>query len=203
MTDKPFAQVPDGRRAIEPVLWTDAEPERLARDRSEVAEFAPGLEYQAPNLHDEQGFPQGGWYGELPKWPFGRTQPEGLNELVNGAGLRVAVHYAAAHPMVPPTVYPVDPKPLLWEQTQTAWHVAPGGSLCLLQSDGAWQPEASITELLAKAAGWHIEYALMKVGVIERMTISGIASDPSIDHLIAEAVRSLAAASDPQRVVES
>lgn len=84
----------------------------------------------------------------------------------------------------------LDPEPSWSEQTQTAWHVAPGGSLCLLQSVGAWQPESSVTELLAKAAGWRVEYALMKAGVITQMSLTGIVSDPAFDHKIAEAVHS-------------
>ena len=103
-------------------------------------------------------------------------------------GLLFVLEYSAAHPMLPPTIYLVRPEPEIEEQTQATWHVAPGGSLCLLQSEGAWQPEASITELMLKAAGWHIEYALMKAGVIDRMTVNGIVSDPSSDHLIAAAV---------------
>jgi hypothetical protein len=95
--------------------------------------------------------------------------------------------YSAAHPMVPPQVHPVDPEPALDERTQHRWHVAPGGALCLLQTYGAWTPESSIVELLLKAAGWRVEYALMKSGVVDAMTVNGIVSDPSRDHLVAQA----------------
>ncbi|MDF9277737.1 hypothetical protein P4U43_08040 [Arthrobacter sp. EH-1B-1] len=175
--------------ALSPVLWTEREPVRLARDQDEVRAFAPLLEYKSPA--DEDGLPHGGWVGELPRWPFERPQPEALEGLLGAQGLRVLVAYSAAHPMVPPTIYSIDPEPSVWEQTQSAWHVAPGGSLCLLQSDGGWQPEASITELLAKASGWRIEYALMKAGVIDRMSVNGIVSDPSYDHLIEDAVQQI------------
>lgn len=176
---------PESMQINEPILWLDSEPARLERDQREVADFAPLLEYIQP---DPDSAPHGGWFGELPRWPFDRPRPENLNELLGETELRVLVVYSAAHPMVQPTIYPAEPEPTLWEQTQAAWHVAPGGSLCLLQSDGGWRPEASITELLAKASGWRIEYALMKSGVIDKMSINGIVSDPSCDHLILEAV---------------
>ncbi len=183
-----------GAMALNPVLWTEREPVRLARDRNEVQAFAPLLEYQSPSA---DGLPHGGWIGVLPRWPFDRPQPESLNELLGDKELRVLVICSAAHPMVPPTIYSVDPKPSIWEQTQSAWHVAPGGSLCLLQSDGGWQPEASLTELLAKASGWRIEYALMKAGVINEMSVSGIVSDPSNDHLIDRAIQRTDPTTDP------
>ncbi|WP_067514228.1 hypothetical protein [Nocardia puris] len=44
-----------------------------------------------------------------------------------------------------------------------------------------------MTELLAKAAGWRIEYAMMKAGVIEQMSVNGIVSDSLQDHLVAHA----------------
>ena len=170
-----------------PVLWLEAEPQRLARDQADVATFAPMLRYQPPSTDGEHVVPHGGWAGELPRWPFDRQAPEGLDALLGDGGLQIAVTYLAAYPMVPPVIYPVNPEPTFEERTQTAWHVAPGGSLCLLRSIGAWRPEAAITELLAKAAGWRIEYALMKAAVVEQMTINGIVSDPSRDYLIAVA----------------
>lgn len=176
----------DSRTRV-PVLWTECEPTRLLRDKREVGEWAPQLEYQVPAADGVSGLRHGGWIGELPRWPFERPQPELLDELLGNAELRILVAYSAAYPMVPPTIYSLDPEPTMWERTQAAWHVAPGGSLCLLQSDGWWQPEASITELLLKASAWRIEYAMMKAGVIERMSINGIVTDSSNDHLIARA----------------
>lgn len=180
------------RRPVEPapILWMDAEPSRLPRDRGEIAAFAPDLQYVGPESQSGAAFPHGGWMGELPRWPFDREEPAALVDLIGEHGLTVAMLYPSAYPMVPPALYPGDPEPSLLEQTQAAWHVAPGGSLCLLQNVGAWQPESSVTELLAKAAGWRVEYALMKAGVIAQMSTNGIVSDPSSDHLIARAVRS-------------
>lgn len=172
-----------------PIFWPDAEPARLQRDLSEVAGFAPLLDYHAPDPSNEGNFIHGGWFGELPRWPFDRPAPDGLQELIGEKGLSVAVMYSAAHPMVPPTIFPVSIQPTFQEETQSAWHVAPGGSLCLLQSEGGWQPEASITELLAKATGWRVEYALMKLGMIQSMSVRGIVSDSSFDHLVTASVR--------------
>lgn len=177
-----------GDRRPPPIPWTHAEPDRLRRDRAEIGAFAPLLAYRGPEATDGVAESHGGWVGELPRWPFDRARPDRLDELIGEHGLKVVVMYSPAYPMVPPVIYPVDPEPLLDEQTQTAWHVAPGGSLCLLQSLGAWRPEASITELLAKAAGWRVEYALTKGGVIDAMSTNGIVSDDSWDHLIARAV---------------
>ncbi len=163
-----------------PVIWSDAEPTRLARDLAEVSQFAPALAFDPAGNRSEHGC----WVGELPRWPFDRPEPAGLNALIGNGGLKIVLLYSAAHPMVPPAIYPVEPEPTVLERTQSAWHVAPSGSLCLLQSDGEWKPETSVTELLLKACGWRIEHALMKAGRVEQMSVNGIVSDPSLDPLI-------------------
>lgn len=180
--------------ALTPVFWSEADPGRLARDTADLAAFAPGLTYMAPSVGDEEAPAQhGGWHGTLPLWPFPRPEPDGIQALTNGDGLDCVVLYSAVHPVIPPTIIAVNPEPLIPERTQHRWHVAPGGSLCLLQTIGDWTPESSITELLEKAAGWRIEYALMKRGAIDKMTTNGIASDPSLDHLIDEVSNSTGA----------
>lgn len=63
----------------------------------------------------------------------------------------------------------------------------PGDCLCLLQADAAWSGRDSIVDLLLKAAGWRIEYALMRAGLVRAMTVHGIADDDSLDHLGATA----------------
>jgi hypothetical protein len=164
--------------------WMDWDPARLGRDTTEVRQFAPDLEWV---LTDEDGlFPYGGWSGALPLWPFDRAQPEGLVELVQ-MPLQVLVIYSSAHPVVSPTIYPIDPEPQISEISDTIWHVAPGQSLCLFQSEGYWVPEASVRELLLKACGWRIEYALMHAGIVDRMSERGIVTDASFDHLITRA----------------
>jgi hypothetical protein len=112
----------------------------------------------------------------------------------------VVVVYSAAHPMVAPTIYPTEPEPEIVEWTQHRWHVLGDGGLCLLQSVAAWDPAASLTDLLDKAAAWRVEYALLKAGVREHMSLGGIADDDSLDHLVAEAAQRQA---DGIRVLEA
>ncbi|MFW0797784.1 hypothetical protein AAFP30_28550 [Gordonia sp. CPCC 205515] len=83
-------------------------------------------------------------------------------------------------------IRPIDPQPELREWTAHAWHVNGDGTLCLLRSTSLWDPQASVTELLLKAAGWRVEYALMKTGLIETMSTTGIISDDSLDHLVTD-----------------
>lgn len=173
-------------RSLAPLSWPDAEPEILKRDLVDISTFAPDLAYQPPEMVRGQVVHHGRWVGRLPVWPFDRPRPERLEEFVP-EGASVVMSYSAAHPVVPPRITVIDPQPELEERTQHRWHVAPGGSLCLLQTGGDWTPETSLVELLLKAAGWRIEYALMKAGVVESMTTNGIVSDPTRDHLIAEA----------------
>jgi hypothetical protein len=166
-------------------LWTEAEPGIEARDVAAVGAFAPDIAYTPPMVSVDQIF-HGGWKGRLPLWPFDRPEPAGLTELVP-SGVFVRVMYPAAYPMVPPRVYALDPEPSIDERTQQIWHVAPGGSLCLLQTEEDWTPQTTPVDLLLKAAGWRIEYALMKAGVVEVMTTNGIVNDDSRDALIADA----------------
>lgn len=179
----------DARESDTAVLWMEDEPERLERDRREVEHFAPDLTYVEPRT---DGFLHGGWIGRLPLWPFDRPEPEGLRELLGDAGAEVAVVFSAAHPMIAPTVYPIRPEPAIEERTQAIWHVAPDGSLCLLQNQGQWRPEASVTDLLLKAAGWLVEYALMKAEAIDKMTECGIVTDDSLDGLVLPSVQRIA-----------
>jgi hypothetical protein len=190
-----------------PIYWHDAEPGRLKRDLADVTKFAPDLAFTAGPGATPDGVHHGMWSGRLPIWPFDRPEPPGLTDLIDG-GLTCEVYYAAAHPMVPPRVYPIAPEPEVIERSQHTWHVAPDGSLCLMQTLGDWDPATSVVELLEKACGWRIEYALMKAGAIETMTLSGIVSDASLDGLIgrakglASAPHTPATPSDPQAQVE-
>lgn len=173
-------------RSTAPIVWPDAEPDILQRDLVDIAALAPDLVYEAPEMVGGRVVHHGRWTGQLPVWPFARPRPEGLEELVP-EGATIVMSYSAAHPVLPPRITVVNPQPELEERTQHRWHVAPGGSLCLLQTEGDWTPETSPVELLQKAAGWRVEYALMKAGVVESMLTSGIVSDPARDQLITEA----------------
>jgi hypothetical protein len=174
---------PIGERV--PVLWHEVEAERLARDIEEISDFAPGLEFE-PGPGDGSFLHHGRWHGQLPVWPMSRPEPEGLAKVVP-VGLTVEIWYSAAYPMLPPAIYPVAPEPLLIQRSQHDWHVAPDGSLCLLQTLSSWDPRWSIVELLRRASGWRVEYALMNAGLVESMTLCSIVDDASRDHLISEA----------------
>lgn len=161
------------------ISWIVSDHARFQRDRDEIEADWPGLHW----ADGDAGY----WEGTLPLWPFDRDTPEGLDLLTGGVSLETTVMYSEAYPMVAPTIIPLTPLPEVAEWTMHRWHVNGDGSLCLLQSHSAWDPRASITELLLKAAGWRIEYALMKAGVIETMTLNGIVSDSGLDELITEA----------------
>jgi hypothetical protein len=175
---------------LDPFYWTDIDSQRLERDLADVRAFAPDLAFEAPPGDYHGVVHHGLWTGVLPVWPFDRTKPAGLDELVP-TGLRVRVECSAAHPVVPPAVFPLDPLPELAERSQHVWHVAPDGRLCLMQTVGAWRPSDTVSDLLAKACGWRIEYALMKAGRVDAMTIEGIVSDSTRDGLIVEAAAAI------------
>ena len=169
-TDEPAAV------ASAALTWWQCEPRRLARDQAEVRDRFPELTWEADGA--------GGWRGYLPRWPFHRLEPDGLGDLLGDRGLLVQVRYGHAYPMVPPALYPEDPEPGIGERTEHRWHVNGDGSLCLLKSDAAWTGRDSVVDLLLKAAGWRVEYALMRAGRVEAMTERGIVSDDSLDHLM-------------------
>lgn len=162
----------------EPVTWWQCEPRRLARDQAEIRDQFPGLEWQPDGA--------GIWLGRLPRWPFSRSEPPGLLKVVGEEGLQIAVVYGHAYPMVPPEIFPLDPEPDLSTRTDQRWHVMGDGSLCLLQSDATWTGRDSVVELLLKAAGWRVEFELMRRGAVNAMTINGIVEDSQFDHLITE-----------------
>lgn len=161
------------------VPWWDGDPARLARDRAEVSDRFPELHW----VDDDAG----GFDGTLPMWPFQRPAPAGLAALLDGRGLHLELRYRQAYPMVAPWIRPLDPAPAIHEWTMHAWHVNGNGTLCLLQADAMWDPTASIVDLLVNAAGWRIEYALMRAGAIDIMSLHGIVSDDSLDAAISAA----------------
>jgi len=163
---------------LTPVSWWACEPRRLAQDQAEVAADFPELSWRGDDA--------GSWLGRLPRWPFARLEPEGLEELV-GDGMPVVVVYGHAYPMVPPAIYPRDPEPDPRKWTDAAWHVMGDGSLCLIQDDAMWSGRDRLGDLLRKAAGWRVEYALMTAGLIDKMSLVGIVEDDTFDHLVTEA----------------
>jgi hypothetical protein len=164
-----------------PIPWWQAEPQRLARDRQEIEAAFPNLSLTLEG--------EGHWAGDLPMWTFDRPQPPGLVELLGGRGLQVLLVYGSAYPLVTPYIIPTSPRPEPEELTQTRWHVLGNGALCTVQTQADWDPNSSIVTLLHKAVGWHVEYALMRAGVRDEMTMPGIVNDDSLDDLIAVAVQ--------------
>jgi hypothetical protein len=103
-----------------------------------------------------------------------------------------SVVYGHAYPMVAPAIFP---------STGTTAQRAHGPAVARhgrwqsvpAQDDAAWTGRESIVELLLKAAGWRVEFELMRRGVIGAMTINGIVEDSQLDHLVGEV-----AAGDPK-----
>jgi hypothetical protein len=162
----------------EPVTWWQCEPRRFARDQAEIRDRFPDLVWRSEGA--------GGWWGRLPRWPFVRQEPPDLVKVVGEEGLEVAVCYGHAYPMVPPAIFPLDPEPGLDARTDHRWHVMGDGSLCLFQDDATWTGRDSVAELLLKAAGWRVEFELLRRGAIDAMTLNGIVQDSQFDHLFAE-----------------
>lgn len=158
------------------VEWWHHEPGRLDADQQEIRVEFPGLVWSSAE--------NGRWSGHLPAWPFERATPAGLAELLDGRGLEVVVRCGQAYPAALPRVIPVRPEPELLERTQSRWHVNGDGSLCLFRDEAMWTTRVGLRDVLLKACGWHIEYALMKAGCIDAMTTNGIVNDPVLDSLI-------------------
>lgn len=175
-----------GGSVIRPVFWADEDERRLKRDLAEVATLAPDLVFEPPPVEPVGVVAHHGlWRGRLPVWPFERPQPRGLAHLIP-VGLECEVYCSPVHPVLPPAVRPLNPEPKLNERSAHRWHVAPSGTLCLMQSVGSWDPADSVADLLLKACGWRIEYELMKAGAVETMTLRGIVDDPELDTVIAD-----------------
>ncbi|WP_416972219.1 hypothetical protein [Streptomyces sp. 4F14] len=160
-----------------PISWWACEPRRLHRDREEITTRFPGLAWNNEGA--------GSWEGTLPRWPFDRPEPEHLTDWIGDEGLLLRVEYSQAYPMVAPRLVPLHPLPAPYEWTQHRWHVNGDATLCLLRDD-IWTGRESVVDLLLKAAGWRVEYALVKSGVIEQMSANGIVDDPCFDHFLTQ-----------------
>jgi hypothetical protein len=159
--------------------WWQDEPARLAAEQAAMEAAAPGLAW----LADE---PSGGWEGDVPLWPFTRTQPPGLPELLGGRPLEVRITCGHAFPMVEPSVLPLSVDIPFQALGWTTWHMAPDRTLCLMQESAQWDPGGTAADLIPKISGWNIEFWLMSNGLIDAMTARGIAEDSSYDSLLAE-----------------
>lgn len=159
--------------------WWTEEPALLRKEHDAMAVVAPDLTWTGKGA--------GSWEGPVPAWPFERPAPPGLDALLAGRRLRVLVAYGHAFPMTTPVVWAIYPEPSIEQRTEHAWHVNGDGSLCLLEAAAAWTGREAAAELVAKAAGWFIEYLLMCRGLIASMTNVGLAADPSVDAIISRA----------------
>jgi hypothetical protein len=171
----------------EPESWVDAEPGLVDRERREMAEVAPELEWRE-DLTWRQGQRAYGWEGLAPVWAADRPKPHGVDELLAGRRLKLQIIYPEAFPSVPPSLIPEDPDVPVERRTLSSWHVNGDGSLCLLRTAEDWQPTDTAAALVRKASGWLIEYLLMDAGEIERMTEQGIFSDTALDEILARRV---------------
>lgn len=164
----------------DPIRWFEADRDRWQRELAVMEAVAPELTWG----EDLEGTTGGGWTGLCPTWPFARPRPPELDAFLAGRRFRIEVRCSPAHPVVAPAVMPIDPEPDLRVRTAQAWHVMGDGSLCLLQETLDWSGSEPAAELVVKAAGWYLEYLLLEEGVIDRMTLGGIAEDAGLDHLL-------------------
>lgn len=164
-----------------PRSWWEDEPDRMEREIAAMLEAAPGLRWLTA---DEE--PSGGWEGPVPMWPFDRPTPTGVSALVADEPLRVRIACGHAFPMVEPAVRPLNVDVPNAAFGWTTWHVLPNGNLCLLRESVAWDPRVAAAELIPKISGWYLEYQLLRRGLIDAMTESGLAADDSRDRLLAD-----------------
>lgn len=172
----------DANDISQAIAWWKAEPARFEADKLEIGQRFPGLVWR--DRIDGAVRDAGGWRGRLPIWPFERPQPPGLSGL--GLGLLVELVYPQAYPMVPPHIYAIEPAPEPIHLTDHRWHVNGDASLCLLQQANQWSGRDAVSDLLLKAAGWRIEFALMQADLIEAMSENGIVSTDQLDVLIGQ-----------------
>lgn len=165
--------------------WFDAYPKRLDREHAAMSSY-PTLvwdgELTRPEYRDG-----GGWTGTLPEWPFERPRPHGLDSFLAGERLTVAIVCLQAHPAVKPRVYPLDPEPDPRVRTRNSWHLNGDGSLCLTQRAYDWDGSEAAADLVPKAAGWFLEFLLLRRGHVERMTEFGLVIDDSLDPMFTAA----------------
>lgn len=167
------------------ITWWAAEPELQAAEHAAITTSFPGLKWV--------GTSAGSWVGELQPWPFERPAPEDLSFLLGEAPFTITVKYGHAFPASPPAVF-VTPTPPIELRSFTDYHVLGDGSLCLLRDADQWTTLSQTTDLILKAAGWRIEYALFQLGKINKLTESGIVVDTSFDPLITATIEEIRSA---------
>lgn len=166
-----------------PRSWWADEPGRKEFEVSAMRVAAPDLVWLA-----EDDEPSGGWQGPVPVWPFERSEPAELSRLAP-TPLEVRIVCGHAYPMVEPRIYPLNVQLPTIALGWTTWHVAPDGSLCMLQESAAWDPRCPAADLVPKVSGWYLEYHLLRLGRIDAMTESGIVTNHDLDETLTEAAR--------------
>ncbi|PPF75507.1 hypothetical protein [Pseudoclavibacter sp. Z016] len=167
--------------SVDSRTWWEDDPARLEQEIADVRAVAPLLTWTEE---------EAGWFeGPLPLWPFARSAPANISDLLDPFVVRV--EYNHAFPAAPPHILPLLPQPVPTIRGFTQFHVLPSGRLCLLRDADQWYPWSKTSELLLKASGWAIEFALFEAGAITRMSMSGIVIDTSHDELIAEQIETL------------
>lgn len=162
--------------------WWEDDPARLEQEIGDVHEVAPLLSWTADGA--------GRFEGPLQLWPFSRPAPGKISDLLDPIVVRV--EYSHAFPASPPQVLPLVPQPVPSLRGFTEYHVLPSGRLCLLRDADQWYPWSKTSELLLKASGWAIEFALLRARAITQMSVSGIVDDATFDDLIAATIEELA-----------
>jgi hypothetical protein len=161
--------------------WWEDDPERLDLEIADVHGIAPLLTWTAEGA----GF----FEGPLPLWPFSRPAPKDIADLLDPFVVRV--EYGHAFPAAPPQVLPLSPRPVPTIRGFTQFHVLPSGRLCLLRDADQWYPWSRTSELLLKASGWAVEFALLGADSISQMSVSGIVIDTSYDDAINSTIEAM------------
>lgn len=169
-----------------PISWTQAHPELVEHEQAAMANVAPDMVWRDDLPSPREGHRLCGWVGQVPQWTADRDAPPGLDKLLGAARLQLCVAYPEAFPAIAPILWPLVPEVPLQNRSRHDWHVNGNGSLCLLRHGRDWHVDDTAADLVAKAAGWFVEYRLMEEGRIDAMSEFGIYSDASRDELIAE-----------------
>jgi hypothetical protein len=163
--------------------WFDAEPGLASREKQQVQSIFPELVWSDSDA--------GSWTGAIPSWPFERKSPGDVATLIEGNQFRIRVQYTHGFPAAPPSIIPLSSVPPSELRSFPNFPVLGDGSLCLLRDAQQWTTESNTTDLILKAAGWCLEYALLRHDKIKRMSESGIVVNDEFDDLILEALSEL------------
>lgn len=155
--------------------WDEVLPNRLAWELAEMERVAPELVWNEEIK---------AWSGLAPVWPFDRPRPLELDSFLDGDRFELIIAPSPAHPAVPPTIWPIEPRTEVVHCTDTAWHTNGDGSLCVVREYYTWTGAEACAALVPTAAGWFLEFLLMTSGVVDAMTVHGIETSAELDDLL-------------------